>query len=177
MGFIVAQILGVLATVANVASMQLEKRSQILISFILAGIFFCGNYLLLGGYTGLVVCFIATLQTVTSYIFEIKQKEIPKWLISIFFILSIIGGLLTYQNILDILPILGGVTYTWAIIQKKESYIRWITLSNCTLWLIYDIFIKAYSTCISDVILIASTLIGIIRFNIMKKDIMIKEEE
>ena len=72
MGFIVAQILGVLATVANVASMQLEKRSQILISFILAGIFFCGNYLLLGGYTGLVVCFIATLQTITSYMFEIK---------------------------------------------------------------------------------------------------------
>lgn len=177
MNFILAQILGILGTVGNVVSMQLKRKNQILLCFILAGIFFSGNYLLLGGYSGAIICIIATLQTLTSYIFEIKKKEMPKWLITIFFMISLIGGILTYQNILDILPILGGITYTWSIVQKKEKYIRWITLSNCTLWFIYDVFIKAYSTCISDIIYILSTLIGIIRFDVIKKEFINKKKE
>lgn len=167
--FIVAQILGILGTISNIVSMQLKKKQQILTVFILAGIFFSSSYLLLNAYTGAIVCFIATLQTIFSYTYDKKNKELPKWLIIVFFILSISGGMLTYQNILDILPILAGITYTWSIIQKEEKYIRWITLSNCILWLIYDIFIKAYSTCISDVIFIVSTMIGIIRFDVIKK--------
>lgn len=171
MEFIVAQILGVLGTACNVISMQLKKKEQILRCFILAGIFFTFNYLLLNGYTGAIVCMIATMQTIVSYILAKKEKEVPKWLIAIFFILSIIGGILTYQNIIDILPILGGITYTCSILQKEEKYIRWISLCNYVLWLIYDMFVRAYSTAISDSICIISTAIGIIRFDIMKNRI------
>lgn len=49
MEFIIAQILGVLGTACNVISMQLKKKEQILRCFILAGIFFTFNYLLLMG--------------------------------------------------------------------------------------------------------------------------------
>lgn len=166
--FIIAQILGILGSASNIISMQLKKKQHILICFILAGVLFTGSYLLLNGYSGAIVCLIATLQTGLSYIYDRKNKELPKWLIIIFFILSTLGGVLTYQNILDIFAILAGVTYTWSIIQKQEKYIRLITLSNSALWFIYDIFIKAYSTCISDAIIILSTLIGIIRFDVLK---------
>lgn len=169
MGFIVAQILGILGTACNVISMQLKKKEQILLCFVFAGIFFSANYLLLGGYTGAIVCMVATLQTFVSYILQRNGKEIPKWLIAVFFVLSFVGGIVTYQSIVDILPILGGITYTWAIIQKEEKYIRWISFTNYALWLVYDIFVKAYSTAISDGICIISTLIGIIRFDIIMK--------
>ena len=159
MGFVVAQILGVLGTACNVISMQLKKKEQILLCFVFAGIFFSANYLLLAGYTGAIVCTVATLQTFVSYLLQRRGKEIPKWLIALFFVLSFLGGIITYQHIVDILPILGGITYTWAIIQKEEKYIRWISFSNYILWLVYDIFVKAYSTAISDSICIVSTLI------------------
>ena len=45
MKFIIAQILGILGLITNVISMQLEKKNQILFCFILAGIFFSGNYI------------------------------------------------------------------------------------------------------------------------------------
>ena len=169
MEFIIAQILGVLGTLANIISMQLKKKRQILICFIFAGVLFSANYLLLGGYTVAVVCMVATLQTFVSLMFEKKEKEIPKWLIVSFFILSLIGAIVSYQSILDIFPILGGITYTWAIVQKQEKNIRLITLVNYTLWLVYDIFVKAYSTGISDGICMLSTMIGIIRLDMMKR--------
>lgn len=119
--FIIAQVLGVLGTISNVISMQLKKKQQILMCFVLAGIFFTSNYFLLGGYTGGVICFVATMQTFINYFFDKKRKEIPRWLIITYFILSLVGGIVTYKSPIDILPILGGLTYTWSIIQKRKN--------------------------------------------------------
>lgn len=166
--FIVAQVMGVLGAITNIVSMQFKKTKQILCCFILANVFFSISYLLLGGYVAAIIGTIAAIQTVINYFFQKKDKEIPKWLITIYFIVSFACGLITYKTVIDILPILGGLTYIWAIIQKEEKYIRRITLLNSSLWLVYNVFILAYSTVVSDIVTIASTIIGMLRFDMKR---------
>lgn len=169
--FIVAQVFGMIGTIGNIVSMQMNKKKNILIAFIIAGISFTINFAMLGAYSGAIICAIATVQTTINYIFGIKEKEFPKWLGIIYLIISAICGFISYKSIIDILPVLGGVTYALSIIQTKEKNIRRVTMINTLCWFIYDFSVGAYTAFISDIIFTMSTIIGIIRYDINWKNI------
>lgn len=167
MSFVIAQVLGIIGTIVNIFSIQLKNKKDILFCFIVINFIFVLNLILLGGYTGAIVCFVAGVQTIIISMYELKNKKFPKLLIPVFLIVSIIFGSLTYKSLIDILPLFCSVTYTLSILQKKESNIRYLTLVNLLSWIIYDIFIMAYTTILSDLFMIVSTLIAIIRYDIL----------
>lgn len=167
--FILAQIFGILIIVANALSMQMKKKQQILIMFILANLFSTINFVLLQSYSGAIICFVAIIQTMINYFFDKKKKKLPKWLISSYIIAFILCGLITYQTYLDILPILCSILYTTTIIQTREKNIRRITLINAILWLVYDFAAMAYTAGISDMVILISTLVGMYRFDFKKE--------
>lgn len=169
--FIAAQIFGILVIIANVLSMQMKKKKQIIFMFVLANLFSAINFVLLESYSGAIICFFAIVQTYINKIFENREKRIPNIVIEIYIIISIILGAITFKNIIDILPIMCSILYTITIVQNKEKNIRKITLINIIIWLIYDITCKAYTTAISDTIMIISALIGIYKFDYKKEKI------
>lgn len=167
--FIVAQIFGILVIIANVLSMQMKKKKQIIFMFILANIFSAINFILLESYSGALICFFAIIQTYINKIFENKEKQVPKTVIGIYIIISIILGIITFKNIIDILPIMCSILYIITIVQNKEKNIRKITLINIIIWIIYDITCKAYTAAISDTMMTISALIGIYKFDYKSK--------
>lgn len=167
--FIVAQIFGILVIISNVLAMQMKKKRQIIFMFILANLFSTINFLLLGGYSGAIICFFAILQTVINNHFEKLQKQVPHILIGIYVILSIVLGAITFQTFIDTLPIICSILYTLTIIQNKEKNIRKLSLVNIILWICYDLVCMAYTAAISDTFMAISTLIGMYRFDFKKK--------
>ncbi len=163
--FIMAQIFGVSVVISNVLSMQMKKKKQIIFMLILANLFSAINFILLQSYSGALICFFAMMQTFINNFFEKKGKSIPILLIGIYIIISILCGLITYQNYIDILPIISSILYTIMIIQKREKNIRRITLINMILWVIYDLVAMAYMMVVSDIITIGSTIIGMYRYD------------
>ena len=163
--FIVAQFFGILVIIANVLSMQMKNKKQIILMFILANLFSAINFILLQSYSGAVICFFAIIQTFINKIFENKQQQVPKIIIGIYIVISIILGVITFNNIIDILPMICSVLYTLTIIQEKEKNIRRISLVNIILWIIYDIVCQAYTATISDLLMTISTIIGMYRFD------------
>ena len=163
--FIVAQFFGILVIIANVLSMQMKNKKQIILMFILANLFSAINFILLQSYSGAVICFFAIIQTFINKIFENKQQQVPKIIIGIYIVISIILGVITFNNIIDILPIICSILYTLTIIQEKEKNIRRISLVNIILWIIYDIVCQAYTATISDLLMTISTIIGMYRFD------------
>ena len=133
--------------------------------FILANLFSAINFILLQSYSGAVICFFAILQTFINKIFEKKQQQVPKIIIVIYIMISIILGIITFNNMIDILPIICSILYTITIIQNKEKNIRRISLVNIILWIIYDIVYQAYTAAISDSLMTISTIVGIYRFD------------
>ena len=168
--FIVAQIIGILLIILNVISMQLKKKKNIVFVLLLINLLAAINLMMLGSYTGSIICFFAVIQIIINNIFERKDKEIPKVILGIYIIISIICGVITYKTIFDVLPIISSILFTITIIQKKEKNIRRIHLINMSLWVVYDFISAAYTNVISDSITLVSDLVGIYRFDIRKND-------
>lgn len=68
------------------------------------------------------------------------------------------------------MPIICSILFTIMILQKKEANIRKLALINIIIWVVYDLLCKAYTGAISDLITASSTIIGIYRFDIKKKN-------
>lgn len=168
--FIVAQIIGILLIILNVISMQLKNKKNIVFVLLIINLLAAINLMMLGSYTGSIICFFAVIQIIINNIFERKDKEIPKVILGIYIIISIICGVITYKTIFDVLPIISSILFTITIIQKKEKNIRRIHLINMSLWVVYDFISAAYTNVISDSITLVSDLVGIYRFDIRKND-------
>lgn len=168
--FILAQFFGILVIIANVISMQMKDKKQIIFMFILANLFSAINFILLQSYSGAIICLFAIVQTFINRIFENKDKQVPKIVIGIYIVISIILGAITFTSYIDILPIICSILYTLTIIQDKEKNIRKVTLVNIVLWIIYDIACMAYTAAISDSLMTISTLVGMYRFDYKKRN-------
>lgn len=168
--FIVAQFFGVLVIVANVLSMQMKSKKQIIFMFILANLFSSINFILLESYSGAIICSFAIIQTLINKIFENREQKVPKLVILVYIVISIILGAITFNGFIDIIPIICSILYTMSIIQDNEKNIRKISLVNILLWIFYDIVCKAYTAAISDLFMTISTLIGMYRLDYRKND-------
>lgn len=167
--FWVAQFFGILVIISNVIAMQINNRKRILFCCVLANIFASINFYLLKSYSGAIICLFAVFQTIINNFFEKKEKDVPKLLIVIYIMISIILGSVTFNTYLDIMPIMCLILFTIMILQKKESNIRKIALINIILWIVYDFSCKAYTEGISDLITMIPIIIGIYRFDIKNK--------
>ena len=137
--------------------------------FVLANLFSAINFLLLFGYSGAIICIFAIIQTVINNFFERKEEKVPKYVVGIYIIISIICGLITYKKLIDILPVICSILYTMSILQSKEKNIRKLSLINILLWIVYDIISKAYTAAISDISMTISILIGMYRYDYRKE--------
>lgn len=171
--FVLAQFFGILVIISNVLAMQMKRKKNILMFFIFANLFSAINFILLKSYSGTLICIFSIAQTIINYLYDKKEKEVPKILIGVYIVISIVCGIFTYNQIFDLLPIICSILYTVTILQQKESNIRKITLINITLWIIYDLLCKAYTAGISDFITSVSTVIAIYRYDYKSK---IKEQ-
>ena len=163
--FVLAQIFGVLGMIANVLSMQMKKRKNILIMLLLLSLFSALNFLCLGSITGAFISLFGIVEMIINYIFEKNKKDVPIYVIVIYIIINIILGLLTYKGLIDILPIVSSIAYVLGILNKKESNIRKLMLINQASWLTYDINQKAYAFAISNVLSIISNIIAMYRYD------------
>lgn len=162
----VAYFFGFLVIISNVMAMQMKNKKQIIFCYILANLFSSINFYLLKSYSGAIICLFAIVQTFINNYFEKMKKDVPKVLITLYIIISIILGAITFNKYIDIMPIVCSILYTIIILQKKETNIRKIALINIIIWVLYDILCKAYALVISDLITTVSTIIGIYRFDI-----------
>lgn len=172
--FILAQILSLIAMVINVVAVQLKTKKQILLAIVAANIFYVTSYILLGAYTGALTCIILIIVIIINTILEDKGKRTPKILIGAYSIIYITIGIITFKNLIDILPIIASILFIVTLIQEKEKYVRILILGNATSWIIYDFIVSAYLTSVSDLFVIVSTITAIYRYDIKKE---VKEDE
>jgi|GEM_PF-930910 len=166
---LIAQFFGVLAIIANIVGMQFKQKKHIMIAFLLATFCFSINFVLLKAYSGALICFIQSIEIFINYLYDIKDKKYPPLLIGTYVIISIVCGVLTYNNLFDILPVLSSLIFIIAITQTKERYIRFLTLIFISLFAIYDILVGAYLALLSDILHDTSTIIAIMRYDVLKK--------
>ena len=169
MAYILSQIFGFLVFLFVFASAQTKNMKNALLCQIGCNGFGMLSYVLLGGFSGCGIYLIDTVQSAIFYFIRKSGKEEPKWLNPVIVIAYIACSAATLKGWLDLVPMLAAVLCAVGLAQKKPTNYRIILLLNGAIWLIYDVFMGAYTMLASHIITVGSALLGIIRLDLRKK--------
>lgn len=167
--FIFAQIFGLLGALAMLISNWQKTRNKVLSLLILDSICYFMQYILLGAITGAFTNVVGLIRTI---IFKYKDKyEILQSNIILFIILSIylLVGILTYDGIISLLPVIAAMIYTAVLWQDNVRIIRIGTFIMILSCFIYNIAVAAYTGAIVEGILLISSILAIIKLDILNE--------
>lgn len=166
--FIIAQIFGVIGIILSVLSMQMNTKKRIMIVLLFLNLSSALNFFFLKSMSGCYICLFAVLETFINYLFDNKQKRVPIYIIIFYVVVNILLGLISFNSLLDILPIICALLFCASVCAQKESTIRKLMFSNQSIWLVYDIIVKAYMFSISNILTLISIIISFIRYDYKK---------
>lgn len=169
MPYILSQIFGFLVFLFVFASAQTKNMKDALLCQIGCNGFGMLSYVLLGGFSGCGIYLIATVQSAIFFFIRRSGKEDPKWLNPVIIVAYMACSVATLKGWLDLVPMLAAVLCAIGLAQKKPKNYRIVLLLNGVIWLIYDVFVGAYTMLASHIITVGSALLGIIRLDILKK--------
>ena len=166
--FILAQIFGVLGACAMILSSWQKERKRILFFLTFDNIFSFIEYLLLSAYTGAYTNIIGLIRL---YLFGKKGKNDffkKKYVLIIVCLLYILIGTLTYDGIGSIFPVVSSVVYAIVLWQDNSKNIRIGSSIMLFMWCIYNVLVHAYVGVLTEGILFMSSLLAIIKIDILK---------
>lgn len=180
MTFDAAFFLGLITSLSALISFQLKEMRLVLLCQIICNGTGAVSYLLAptSGLSGFAIFAVAILQCIVFFILRYKGVNEPRYAAYIFAAGYLVCSLLTYKTPLDLLPALAAQTCAFGVAQKNASFYRLLLLFNGILWLSYDILLPATLTmALAHIITIASSLIGIVRLDILAKRKATAEKE
>lgn len=161
--FIIAQIIGGIVLILTVISIQFKTKEKILICQIIANILISIQYFLLNALTGGVVSIINVIRCIIFYYYKKKNMKPSVVFLGIFVIIAIVSGILTWQSVLSIIPIIAAIIFTYGLWQDNITITRICTGITAGNWTIYNIIVKAYAGAIQSIAECISSIIAIIR--------------
>ena len=156
--FIFIQLIGIVAWLMLILSYYRKDTNRILVFQIIGTLLYCIHYGLLGAWSGLFICAFETL-----FDFGYYKTDKDKYIYMASIPIRIIGGLIGFQSLVDVLPITASLTDGYTLTKKKRVVVIGAVISY-TMWVIYDIFVMSYSGAITDGLVVISNL-SILLFN------------
>ena len=168
----IAYIFGFIAAAITLISTQIRDKKKLLIAYILSYTFFSINFILIGAITGGITCIIAAIQTlIVSNNKNLKLKAL------IFGTISVVAGILSYTDLISLLPTMCNIIFVATISNSKMKNIRKLTFVSRALWCIYDFLSGAYLIFLSDFIAGIGIIIAITKYDIKTRLEEMKMEE
>lgn len=158
-------IIGLLAVAAFLFSYQQKKRANIILFNVISRVLYIIQYCLLGAFSGAVLDVLGTGSSIAAGQSERVRIRRFKWVILALVNAAIItAGLLLYENIFSLFPIVGVLLHTSAFWIKNERIIRIVSLLGSPFWFVYNLTSLAYGSAIGDILTMVSIIIAMIRY-------------
>lgn len=154
-----------LSTIATVLGLiePFGKKMRTILAFNFTGNLLVGlSYLLTDAKTGAVVCFVACVQVVINYFFDMKGKKVPVWLIAIYLVVFVSVNLLAFENWYDAFSLVASMLFVISVAQSNAKYYRILYFSNSAVWILYDFLSGATGNLSTHIVLVIATLISMI---------------
>lgn len=165
----ISQIIGFVAFLVFIISIQQKEKTKILFWQIVSFFGYVVQYLLINAYSGMVVYTINMLKSIVFY-YATKKNKKDKIIPLLFICISLISGMGTYKEKYDLIPIINSILSIIFIWQSSIIRLRIGQIVICLLWIIYNVFVQAYVGVLTESLIIITTIIALIRdnYNIMK---------
>ena len=165
---IVAEVIGIIGIICSIISFQCEQRKRVMLFQVMASFMFTTQLFLVGAVKG--AC-MDLINFVRSLFFSIDRDWAKsKWWLVLFMAILICAGIVTWKDAYSILPIIGSLLSTVALWMKTKKNIRLISLFSGPCWLVYNVVNGAYSAAVNELIAMTSIVIGMLRYDVRKKD-------
>ncbi len=163
------QIIGFVAMAIIVVSYQQKSHKNILTLQMISGLLFTVHYLMLGAYTGAVMNLLGAFR---SLVYSNRRK---KWASSVlwptgFSVAFLISGILTWENIFSVFPLIAMLMSSIVLWIEQPKINRMLSLPTSGCWLIYNIKTLSYPGIITEIFVLSSIIIGILRLDIKRKN-------
>jgi len=153
------QLIGLLAFCIHVLSFYKKKPITILVYQITANFAYAVHYFLLGGISGAILDIISIFRNITFI--RIKNNKVIASLLFIFLYLLI--TFLFYEDYYSVFPFFGNTVYLLSIIRKDRKNLLIGGILCSIFWLLYAIFVNSYVSIVTEIILILSNSIQLVR--------------
>ena len=165
-----AEIIGIFGFTATIISYQCKSRKKILLLQLISTSCWLAHFALLGAWAGAVLNLVGALRCI---VFagrgeNSRAGKIADWIgwIPVFLALSAAAVAVTWTGWICILPFLGMILTTFAVRAPSAMLVRFLTLPNDPLWLIYNAMSGSVSGVITEICIKCSIITGIIRHDI-----------
>ena len=169
MAYLVGQFFGLMTTVCSLIMPFLKKKWQLLWANIAINALVILNLTLIGQFGSAVfLCLVAIVQSVIA-LFRTKRDAAPGTRETVAFAVLYVGfgflGIITapdfiwavnYQNLLELLPILGALSQMISVFVRDEQDTRKWLLCNALFWVVYSAAVGS-SVVINDLLAVIST--------------------
>lgn len=170
--FIIAQIFGLLGALSMLLSSWQKTRKRVLALITLDSILYFVQYLLLGALSGALSNIIGIIRT-TIFMNKEKYKILQKdTILYLIITLYIIIGIFSYDGIISTFPVIVSILYSVVLWQDNVKTIRIGSSIMILSWLIYNISVGAYVGAIIETILFISSLLAVVKIDILKKQMI-----
>lgn len=167
--FLIAQICGILSTIAAILCVQARTSGGVLLGQILANGFSGLSYGLLGSLSGAWVCILAAVHSILISFLGKKDTSLRgKWVpvISVIFAIAyVVGSVMTYSRWPDAISCICALLFVITIAQENAGKMRNVMLVSMSLWVVFDISVGAYTSIITHGATIVSILTAKMRLD------------
>lgn len=154
---IVSQVIGLIAWGLLVFSYYKEDINKVLFIQIISAVFYCISYLLLGAWSGLLVCFFELVKAIGYY-----KSDKDKLIFFVTLPIYVVIAYFTYDGFVSILPTIASIIIGFSFTYDKRIALIG-TIFSSILWIAYDIQIYAFAQALTDGILVVSNLFILIK--------------
>ena len=167
---IIGQIVGFVAMAIIVFSYQQKSHKNILTFQMVSGLLFTLHFLLIGAYTGCISNLIGALR---SLIYANRGKNkitgFKFWPV-IFSIVFTASGIMTWENVFSLFPIVAMVASSVVLWIDSPKINRAFSMPTSACWLIYNIPNRSFAGIATEIFVLASIVIGMIRLDRKKAE-------
>jgi len=189
MKYIIGQVIGVVASVVSVLNPVFKKKWQMLVNNMATNLLMGLNLVFLGEIgSGIFLFCVAVVQSAINLLHTLRQQEVKRVEKMIFFALYVGLGLyglftspdfipgINWQNLKELLPIIGAVFSMCFVFAPKEQNARKFLLCCDSTWAIYYIIIGS-TALLGSLSSMTVCTISILRYHrLRKKEQTVKEQ-
>ena len=162
---IIGNIIALIASIIMVYSGFLKQKKTILYAqTIQIGLSVLSN-IVLGGITGAIINALSCVRNILCY----KNKLYLKSKIILIFLATTLSLMFNNLGVIGLLPVISTITYILLMNTKDIIKFKWLIIFTMLMWLIYDLFIKSYTSAIFDFMNIVANIISIIQIRLQNK--------
>lgn len=168
MGFIIAQISGIIALILVAISYFVKLKPTFLTLQMVADVFYAGSFFAVNAYVGGVVTTISIFRCIYIYCAEKTNFKYTVHFLLIFILMYIVSTIMFWQTPLDIIPLITGSMFTFCFAIKNLQIMRCVLIIPNILIMIYNFMSTTYASALLDLIELGVLVVSIIKFHRQK---------